>query len=107
MTITNPAPPPMASASSQPEDTGAYRVRNRFDETKASFKTTELWATIVGVVALIVVYNASDDPSLNLWRTCLLAIIMGAAYVVSRGIAKSGSSHNDYDYDRNEGHGQR
>jgi len=61
------------------------------DETKASFKTTELWAAIVGVVALIIVYNASSDLSLDLFRACLLATILGAAYIISRGIAKSGS----------------
>jgi hypothetical protein len=69
------------------------------DETKASFKTTELWAAIVGVVALIVVYNASSDLSLDLFRACLLCTVLGAAYIVSRGFAKSGSrpEHSDWD----------
>jgi hypothetical protein len=71
-------------------------------ETKASFKTTELWAAIIGVAALIVVYNASSDLSLDLFRACLLATILGAAYIVSRGIAKSGSRperHEERDWD--------
>ena len=71
-------------------------------ETKASFKTTELWAAIIGVVALIVVYNASSDLSLDLFRACMLATILGAAYIISRGIAKSGSRperHEEPDWD--------
>jgi hypothetical protein len=71
-------------------------------ETKASFKTTELWAAIVGVVALIVIYNASSDLSLDLFRACLLGTVLGAAYIVSRGIAKSGSRperHDERDWD--------
>jgi len=71
-------------------------------ETKASFKTTELWAAIIGVAALIVVYNVSSDLSLDLFRACLLATVLGAAYIVSRGIAKSGSRperHEERDWD--------
>src|SRR4051812_6166615 len=71
-------------------------------ETKASFKTTELWAAIVGVIALIVVYNTSSDLSLDLFRACLLATILGSAYIISRGIAKSGSRperHEERDWD--------
>jgi hypothetical protein len=69
------------------------------DETKASFKTTELWAAIVGVVVLIIVYTASSDLSLDLFRACLLCTVLGASYIVSRGFAKSGSrpEHSDWD----------
>jgi hypothetical protein len=68
-------------------------------ETKASFKTTELWVAIVGVLALVVVYNASADPSLDLFRACLLCTVLGAAYIVSRGLAKSGSRPERSDWD--------
>ncbi len=80
-------------------DTGTYRDGRTAEETKASFKTTELWAAIVGVVLLIVVYNASSDLSLDLFRACLLCTVLGAAYIVSRGFAKSGSrpEHSDWD----------
>ena len=67
-------------------------------ETKGSWKTTELWAAIVGVVALIVVYNASDDLSLDLFRACLLCTVLGSAYIVSRGFAKSGSRPEHHDW---------
>jgi hypothetical protein len=64
-------------------------------ETKPSPKTTELWLTIIGVVALVVIYNASSDASLNLFRACLLGTVMAAAYIVSRGFAKAGSHDDD------------
>jgi hypothetical protein len=60
-------------------------------ETKPSPKTTELWLTLVGVAVLAVVYNASRDASLDLFRACLLGTIVAAAYIVSRGFAKAGS----------------
>jgi hypothetical protein len=76
-----------------------YERRWAADETKASFKTTELWAAIIGVVALIIVYNASSDLSLDLFRACLLCTVLGAAYIVSRGFAKSGSRPESSDWD--------
>jgi hypothetical protein len=80
-------------------DTFPVRRHDNFEETKASFKTTELWLTLVGVVALIIVYNASEDPSLDLFRAVLLMTLLGMAYIVSRGLAKAGSwrdlSHDD------------
>jgi hypothetical protein len=66
-------------------------------ETKPSPKTTELWLTIIGVALLTVIYNASRDASLNLFRACLLGTVMGAAYIVSRGFAKAGSHDDDAD----------
>jgi len=85
-------------------ETETYRDGRTADETKASFKTTELWAAIVGVVLLVVVYNASSDLSLDLFRACLLCTVLGAAYIVSRGFAKSGSrpEHSDWN-----GHARR
>jgi hypothetical protein len=91
----------------QPVETGIrasreaapYERRWDVEETKASFKTTELWAAIVGVIGLIIVYNASSDSSLDLFRACLLCTVFGAAYIVSRGFAKSGSRPESSDRD--------
>jgi hypothetical protein len=80
-------------------ETTSYDRQSTADETKASFKTTELWAAIVGVVLLVIVYNASSDASLDLFRACLLCTVLGAAYIVSRGFAKSGSRHETSDWD--------
>jgi hypothetical protein len=85
------------TAGSHREALGSPGRRWSAHETKASFKTTELWAAIIGVVALIIVYNASSDLSLDLFRTSLLATILGAAYIISRGIAKSGSRPERYE----------
>jgi hypothetical protein len=76
----------------------SYERRRTTDETKASLKTTELWAAIVGVVLLVIVYNASSDLSLDLFRACLLCTVLGAAYIISRGLAKSGSRHESSDW---------
>ena len=63
-------------------------------ETKPSFMTTEFWAMVAGIVALVVLYNVTDNPDLTLWRTSLLCTVIASAYIVSRGWAKSGS-HDD------------
>jgi hypothetical protein len=62
--------------------------------------TTEFWAMLAGIAALIVVYNAADNPDLTLWRTCLLSTIIASAYIISRGWAKSGSHADSGDSGR-------
>jgi hypothetical protein len=76
-------------------DTFAERMAS-IKETKPSFMTTEFWLMIIGVAALIVTYNVADNPSLDLWRTCLLCCLIGTAYIVSRGLAKSGTVRREY-----------
>jgi hypothetical protein len=61
-------------------------------ETKPSLMTTEFWAMLVGVIAIVVIYNASADRSLDLARATTLATILAVGYFVSRGLAKSGST---------------
>jgi hypothetical protein len=56
--------------------------------------TTEFWAMLAGIVALVVIYNASADRSLDLFRASLLATLIAVGYIVSRGLAKAGS-HDD------------
>jgi hypothetical protein len=60
-------------------------------ETKPAFLTTEFWFAVGGIAALIVIYLIEDDPSLDLFRTALLATLIGVAYIISRGLAKAGS----------------
>ncbi|MEY2464456.1 MAG: hypothetical protein QOH64_2594 [Acidimicrobiaceae bacterium] len=75
-----------------PMDTFTSRRR----ETKLFAKTSEFWATLIGVVAVAVIYNAAADTSLDLFRACLLATMIGIGYIVSRGFAKAGSrDHRD------------
>jgi hypothetical protein len=69
-------------------------------ETKPSPKTTELWLTLAAVAVLAVIYNASRDASLDLFRACVLGTVIAAAYIVSRGLAKAGSHDDDNQFDR-------
>ena len=65
------------------------------DETKPSFKTTEL-LTMLGVVAAILIAAASAD-NFDAPRAWTLVAVVASAYMVSRGLAKSGSRHLDID----------
>jgi hypothetical protein len=67
-------------------------------ETKHAFKTTEFWAMVGIVVGILLASWYVDDggaggadgfPAVRAW---LYVSIVAAAYIVSRGIAKSGSS---------------
>jgi hypothetical protein len=78
-------------------------LRAALRETKPSPKTTELWIAIVGIAVLVVVYNASRDASLDLFRACLLGTVIAAAYIVSRGFAKAGSHDDEYRVGEYEG----
>ena len=76
------------------------RMSNR-DETKASFLTTELYillATIAGI--LVAVAQADNFDASRAW-TLIAALAIG--YMISRGLAKSGSAHRDRDGERNDG----
>lgn len=68
-------------------------------ETKASFKTTELIAYVVAVLGVLIasaVVDASDFGAQEAWFYVSLLTI---GYMVSRGLAKSGS-RDFYDDDR-------
>ena len=57
---------------------------------------------LVGIATIVVIYNASDDTSFDLWRACALGVVLAVSYIVSRGIAKAGTSspeHNEREYD--------
>jgi hypothetical protein len=76
------------------------RARRLTTETKASFKTTEFWA-MVGVIAAILISAAaitggdSDGDEFIARQAWLYVAIVAGAYFVSRGLAKSGS-HEPY-----------
>ena len=65
------------------------------DETKPSFKTTEL-LTMLGVVAAILIAAASAD-NFDAPRAWTLVAVVASAYMVARGLAKSGSRRVDSD----------
>ena len=91
MSITN--------TGNQPGDlrTRPVRALHEFRETKPSFMTTEFWAMVAGIVAVIVIYNTASDASFNLWRAMVVGTTIGVAYIVSRGLAKAGSHDDRWD----------
>jgi hypothetical protein len=62
-----------------------------FDETKRTLKTTEFWAMVILIVAILIASAVSD--SLNDVRAWTLVAAVGIGYVISRGLAKSGTKY--------------
>jgi hypothetical protein len=72
-------------------------ARRLATETKRAFKTTEFWAMVGLVVAILVsaaVINGGDNGTDEFIarQAWLYVSILGAGYFISRGLAKSGSS---------------
>jgi hypothetical protein len=66
----------------------------RSTETKAAFKTTELIAYIAAVVGVVIagaVVDTHDAGSLGARQVWLYVTVLTVGYMVSRGLAKSGS----------------
>ena len=63
----------------------------RGDETKLSFKTTEFWAMVAGIAAILIASAVSD--SLGDVRAWTLVAAIGIGYMLSRGLAKSGTKY--------------
>jgi len=99
MSMTESRQARSSSANTTSDGIGVSRER-AFRETKPSFMTSEFWAMIAGIVVVAVVYNVSNDSSLNLFRASLLATVLAAGYIVSRGFAKSGSRDGRVTEDR-------
>jgi hypothetical protein len=83
--------------------TGHAPARRVSSETKASFKTTELIAyvaAVIGVIVVSAVVDASDFGAQEAWS---LITFLTIGYMISRGLAKSGSRdfYNDQSSDRN------
>ena len=66
-------------------------TRRTSDETKLSLKTTEFWA-MVGIIAAILIASAVSD-SLGDVRAWTLVAAVAIGYMISRGLAKSGSKY--------------
>jgi hypothetical protein len=82
-------------------DEGHRQVR-RSTETKAAFKTTEMMAyvaAVVGVVIAGIVVDSTNAGGLGAKQVWLYVTILTVGYMVSRGLAKSGS-RQPYDEDK-------
>ena len=92
-----------ATGADAPRSSGALRkaTRRLATETKQAFKTTEFWAMVALVVAILIAGNsiesAEGGPDVfaadKVW---LYITILGSAYMISRGLAKSGSREPYY-----------
>ena len=83
-------------------------LRRYTTETKAAFKTTEFWAMLGVIVAILVSAAAikGGDSSggtdeFVAKQAWLYVSIVAAAYMISRGLAKAGSS-DPYTEDRDD-----
>jgi hypothetical protein len=77
------------------------RSERRTTETKAAFKTTEFIAYIavlagVFIAGLAIKGGDSGTDELTANLVWLYAVILTFGYMLSRGIAKSGSRHHDH-----------
>jgi hypothetical protein len=80
-------------------ETAAARVPARpitsWDETKSSFKTTELLVLLAAVGGVLVA--ARMDDGLDARWAWLLVSALAIGYMLSRGLAKAGSGHRTDD----------
>jgi hypothetical protein len=77
------------------------RTRRLSTETKAAFKTTEFFAfvaVLVGILVAAMVIDESDAGGFGARQAWLYVTILTVGYMVSRGLAKSGS-RDPYDAD--------
>jgi hypothetical protein len=76
-------------------------IRRLSTETKAAFKTTEFFAyvaVLAGVLIAGALVDSSDAGGYGARQVWLYATILTVGYLLSRGLAKSGSS-DPYDAD--------
>jgi hypothetical protein len=79
-----------------------HHPRRLSTETKASFKTTEFFAflaVLVGVLIAAGMVDESNAGGFGAKQAWLYVTILTVGYMVSRGLAKSGS-RQPYDEDR-------
>lgn len=90
--MATPSPPGPGRGASE----GARELsRQLASESKLAPLTTEFWAFVLAVVAILIAGAASGDgfgsDAFNANRVWLYVTILTAAYILSRGLAKSGT----------------
>ena len=77
------------------DDGRGVTMRRVNDETKASFKTTELLAYVASVIAVLIASAVDDGIDGRLaW---ILVTALGIGYMLSRGLAKAGSIYTGHE----------
>jgi heme/copper-type cytochrome/quinol oxidase subunit 4 len=79
-------------------DVDAGPRRRVSTETKASFKTTEMIVYVLSVIAVLIASEVVDDGDFNAKQAWFFVTLLTIGYMISRGLAKSGS--RDYYDDR-------
>ena len=80
---------------------GATAPRRLSTETKAAFKTTEFFAYVAVLAGILIagaLVDSSDAGGYGARQVWLYATILTVGYMLSRGLAKSGS-RDPYDAD--------
>ena len=87
--------PRMATRDTMADDrvVKAQRTHVTRDETKPSFLTTEFYAMIGSIAAILVAAAQADNFEAPRAWTLVAAVAIG--YMVSRGLAKAGSAHRE------------
>lgn len=86
-----------ARTSTRPSSSFAGRARRLTTETKHAFKTTEFWVYLTILVGLLIagiVADADEGSTVDGFganQVWLYAVILTVGYLISRGLAKSGS----------------
>lgn len=100
-----------AGAGTGRRDLGIGNAARRLStETKQFFKTSEWWAYVVAVVAILIAGNSieSDGRGGDYFaadKVWLYITLLTLGYLISRGIAKSGSREPYYQDGTNAGPG--
>jgi hypothetical protein len=87
---------------------GRSAVRRLATETKQAFKTTEFWAMVAVIVGILIaaalIKGGDTAPGTDEFiarQAWLYVAIVAVGYMISRGLAKSGS-REPYDADRDD-----
>ncbi len=77
------------------------RVRRLATETKQAFKTTEFWVYVAFLIALLIAgtVDNSEGSQFGADDVWLFGTILTVGYLLSRGLAKSGSRDPYWDRD--------
>src|SRR3954467_13347227 len=97
-----------AAGASVDRSAGRSAVRRLSTETKQAFKTTEFWAMVAVIVGILIaaaaIKGGDTAPGTDEFiarQAWLYVAIVAVGYMISRGLAKSGS-RDPYDADRDD-----
>jgi len=96
------------TGATAPRGVAAPSRHRRSTETKSAIKTTELIAYIVASVAVLLaamILDESDAGGFGARQAWLYFTVLTVGYMISRGLAKSGSRDPYWDDDSRSGNG--